>query len=291
MKRIRLLQVTVLISLCACGRHQPATSDTTAAPYGKPVPVILGIHSDLSQKDSIQVDLINTADTVAFHHQGPVPGWGMQETGKKVPTGEYTLLVHWKDSTTRREVKRKLLIKPATAYFSLNIELHPDGSGIYLDQYTDSLPGVTFKRMWDPAHQFGERSIISPDYTVINNNDSTIYGAYQRWSSMLSINWVQRHYIAFMQFEAKTDSGWQSMGCETPRIQMDLKKGAKGETLRDMILGCPVNNFKPGHTYRVRIDYMINDARFEKTEAQGDQLRTVFMEQTIHMFRDEFVRK
>lgn len=291
MKRIRLLQVTVLISLCACGRHQPATSDTIAAPYGKPVPVILGIHSDLLQKDSIQVDLINMADTVAFHHQGPVPGWGMQETGKKVPTGEYTLLVHWKDSTTRREVKRKLLIKPATAYFSLNIELHPDGSGIYLDQYTDSLPGVTFKRMWDPAHQFGERSIISPDYTVINTNDSTIYGAYQRWSSMLSINWVQMHYIAFMQFEEKTDSGWQSMGCEAPRIQMDLKKGAKGETLRDMILGCPVGHFKPGQRYRVRIDYMINDARFEKTEAQGDQLRTVFQGQTIHMFFDEFERR
>ncbi|AEV98181.1 hypothetical protein A4D02_33865 [Niastella koreensis] len=76
-------------------------------------------------------------------------------------------------------------------------------NAIYLDQYTNSMKTVEFRRKWDPVKQFNKDSLLLPEYNMTNINDSTLYGAYLRWSSILSINRVQPHNIAFMSFEQK----------------------------------------------------------------------------------------
>lgn len=219
----------------------------------------------------------------------------MRSTGKKIRTGKYKLILSWYEDKKPRKTQREIVIKPETVMFSMNIELAnaPEQgrkfNAIYLDQYTTNRKSVEFKRLWDPQEQFKKNSTLLPDYEVTNRNDSTIYGAYLRFSSMLSINWVQSHYIAFMGFQQKSDSGWLSLSCNAPRIEMDVKKGATGKTLKDMVLGCEVSNFKRGETYRVRIDYMINNRVFEKNSPKNEYEGNVYVEQTIYTYTDEFV--
>lgn len=276
---------------------QSTSSNSSAkkiAPYGKFVPIILGIHNEHKEKDSLKIEMINDSGSVAFKHQGGLDGWGMRMTEKKIQTGKYKLILSWRKDGKAVKTQKEIVIKPETAFFSLNIELANDPqrrrtfNAIYIDQYSNGLSSVAFKRTWDPQLQFKKGALLIPDYEVTNNNDSTIYGAYLRFSSQLSINWVQPHNIAFMRFEQKTDSGWLSMGCNAPRIEMELKKGATGKTLKDMELGCPVQDFKPGKKYRVRIDYMLNNAIFEKNPAKGEFEDNGYVEQSIFMFLDEF---
>jgi hypothetical protein len=283
----------VLLSVCSC--NSQVSKDNTA--YGKLVPIILGIHNEHTNPDSLKIEMRNSADSVAFFHQGGLEGWGMRPIGKKIKTGKYNLIISWYKNNKPVKTQKEIFIKPETELFSLNVELANDPAGgrthnaIYLDQYTNSLNSVEFKRMWNPEEQFKKDSVLLPDYEVTNKNDSTLYGAYLRFSSMLSINWVQPHDIAFMRFEQKTDSGWINMSCNAPRIEMDLKKGATGKTLKDMVLGCPVKYFKHGETYRVRIDYMINNVVYERNPSKDGFEDNVYVEQTIYMYTDEFKLK
>ncbi len=241
--------------------------------------------------------MINSFDSVAFIHQGSLEGWGMRQIGKKVRTGKYTLILSWYKDNKTVKTKKEIVIKPETELFSLNIELANEPqrgrvhNAIYLDQYSNSLQSIEFKRLWNPQEQFKKDTILLPNYEVTNKNDSTLYGAYLRFSSMLSINWVQPHYIAFMRLEKKSDSNWIPLSCNAPRIEMDLKKGATGKTLTDMILGCPVSNFKIGETYRVRIDYMFNNRVYEKNPPKNNLEENVYVEQTIYSYSDEFKLK
>jgi len=269
-------------------------SDRESAVYGKFVSIILGIHNEHRLKDSLKIEIVNSFDSVAFFHEGPLAGWGMQDIGKKIRTGKYNLILSWYEDNKWHKTMREILISPETDFFSLNIELANDPqsgrvyNAIYLDQYKNSLNSIVFKRIWNPHEQFKKDTFLLPNYDVMNKNDSTLYGAYLRFSSMLSINWVQPHYIAFMMLEQKSDSNWIALSCNAPRIEMNLKKGATGKTLMDMVLGCPVSNFKLGETYRVRIDYMFNNRIYEKNSPKGNFEDNVYVEQTIYMYTDEF---
>ena len=280
--------ISILFAISACSQRK--TNQTTK--YGKFVPILLGIHNEHTNKDSLKIELVNDLDSIILLHQGKLEGWGMRTIDKKIQTGKYNLILSWYENGKPQKTKREILIKPETEYFSLNIELANKGervfNAMYLDQYTNSMKTVEFKRKWDPLKQFNKDSILLPEYDVTNKNDSTLYGAYLRFSSMLSINWVQPHNIAFMQFEQKKDTGWITLGCNAPRIEMDLKKGATGKTYKDMVLGCPVDTFKPGNTYRVRIDYMLNNAIYEKNPKKGEYEANGYVEQTIYMYTDEF---
>ena len=292
MKTYHLL-IGFLLVFNAC-KSQGNGSNRPMPAYGKFVPIILGIHNEHKEKASLKIEMINDSGSVAFKQQGGLDGWGMRMIEKRIQTGKYTLILSWNKDGKAVKTQREVVIKPETVFFSLNIELANDPqhgrthNAIYLDQYSNGLSSVVFKRTWDPQQQFKKGALLIPDYEVTNNNDSSIYGAYLRFSSMLSINWVQPHYIAFMRFEQKTDSGWVAMGGNAPRIEMDLKKGATGKTLKDMELGCPVQNFKPGKKYRVRIDYMLNNNIFEKNPAKGAFEENGYVEQSIYMFLDEF---
>ncbi len=258
------------------------------------IPFLLGIHNEHLNKDSLKIEFIDNSNTPILIHQGDLKGWGMRWADNKIKTGEYVLRLTWVEESGLKKTERKILIKPETKYFSLNIELandtlwERDHNAIYLDQYTKSLEDVEFVRNWNPSEQFKSDTLLIPDYEVINNNDSTLYGAYTRYSSSLSINWVQPHSIAFMDFEVKTDSGWVNMSCNGPRIEMDLKSGEKGQTLKDMILGCAKEAFELGRTYRITINYMLNDQIFEQNKEKEGIEENVYVEQTIYSYEDEF---
>lgn len=260
----------------------------------KSVPIILGIHNEHENPDSLKIEMINSADSVAFLHQGSLQGWGMRQTGKHIMTGKYKLILYWYKNNKPVKTQKEIVIKPEIDFFSLNIELanKPEGgrvhNAIYLDQYTNSLNSVEFRRIWDPQEQFKKDSVLMPDYEVTNKNDSTLYGAYFRFSSRLSINWIQPHSIAFMRFEQKTDSGWVRMSCNAPRIEMNIKKGYTGKTLKDMVLGCPSALFKLGQTYSVRINYMLNNRVYQNNPPKDAFEDNVYVEQTIYMYTDEF---
>jgi hypothetical protein len=283
----------ILLSVSSC--NSQVLKDKTA--YGKFVPIILGIHTEHTNPDSVKIEMINSADSVAFFHQGTLKGWGMRMIEEEIRTGKYNLIVSWYKNNKPVKTQQQIVIKPETELFSLNIELANEPlrgrthNAIYLDQYTNSLKSVEFKRIWNPQEQFKKDTILLPDYEVTNKNDSTLYGAYLRFSSMLSINWVQPHYIAFMGFQQKTDSGWINLSCNAPRIEMNIKKGATGKTLKDMVLGCPVNLFKLGETYRVRIDYMFNDRIYQKNPSKDNFDENIYVEQTIYMYTDVFKLK
>ncbi len=293
-----LLLFLLLSNVCntqITGTDKQKKTETIA--YGRFVPIMLGIHNEHSNQDSLKIEMINSSDSVAFLHQGPLEGWGMRMIGKQIRTGKYNLFLSWYEDNKRQKTSREIIINPETEFFSLNIELANEPlrgrthNAIYLDQYTGNLNSVEFKRIWNPNEQFKTDTILLPDYEVINKNDSALYGAYLRFSSKLSINWVQPHDIAFMRFEQKTNSGWVGLNCNAPRIKMNLKKGAKGNTLKDMVLGCAVSSFQAGQTYRVRIDYMINNRIYEKNPSKGDYKDNVYVEQTIYMYTDEFKLK
>jgi hypothetical protein len=282
--------ILVLLSVNSCNSQIFKDKVT----YGKFVPIILGIHNEHANPDSLKIKIINSSDSVAFLQQGPLEGWGMRLTGKQIRTGKYNLLISWYKNNRPVKTQKEIVIKPETELFSLNIELanEPERgrvhNGIYLDQYTNSLNSVEFKRIWNPQEQFKKDTVLLPDYEVTNKNDSTLYGAYLRFSSMLSINWVQPHYIAFMRFEQKTDSGWFDLSCDAPRMEMNIKKGSTGKTLKDMILGCPVHFFKLDKTYRIRTDYMLNNSIKQKNSFKDNFEDNVYVEQTIYMYKDEF---
>ncbi|MFK7969226.1 MAG: hypothetical protein AB8F95_02615 [Bacteroidia bacterium] len=262
--------------------------------YGEAIPFMLGVHNEHQDKESFKIEFLDNSEKTILIHEGPFEGWGMRWMDTKIRTGEYLLRLSWKEEDGPKLTQRKIFINPDTKSFSLNTELanepqmEREHNAIYLDQYTSSLSKVDFVRNWDPAQQFAEDTLLLPDYNVTNNNDSTIYGAYLRFSSMLSINWVQPHSIAFMRFEHKTDSGWVSISCNAPRIKMDLESGQQGETFKDMILGCAVKNFETGGLYRVRIDYMINDRVFEKNLEEKGIEDNIYVEQKIYSYTDEF---
>lgn len=280
----------VLLSVNSCNSQVLKAKSA----YGKFVPIILGIHNEHTNPDSLKIEIKNSSDSIVFFHQGSLEGWGMRLIGKKIRTGKYNLILSWYKNNKPVKTQKEILITPETELFSLNIELANEPqrgrthNAIYLDQYTNNLTSVEFKRIWNPQQQFNKDTLLMPEYEVTNKNDSTIYGAYLRFSSMLSINWVQPHYIGFMRFEQKTDSGWAGLNCNVPRIEMDLKKGSTGKTLKDMVLGCPVSFFKLGQTYRVRIDYMLNNRIYQKTTPKDNFEDNVYVEQTIYMYTDEF---
>lgn len=292
MRNIPIL-LLILLSVNSCSSQ--VLKDKTA--YGKFIPVILGIHNEHTNPDSLKIEMLDSADSIAFSHRGPLNGWGMRQIGKKIRTGKYKLMLSWYKNNKPVKTLKEIVINPETEFFSLNIELANDPkrgrthNAVYLDQYTNGLNSVEFKRNWNPKEQFKKDSVLLPNYEVTNKNDSTIYGAYFRFSSQLSINWVQPHHIAFMRFEQKTDSGWISLRCNAPRIEMDLKKRSTGKTLQDMVLGCSVNFFKLSQTYRVRIDYMFNNSIYQKNPSRDNFEEHVYVEQTIYMYTDEFKLK
>jgi hypothetical protein len=289
MKKFSILLLNLLsVNCCDSQVLQHKTA------YGKFVPILLGIHNEHTNPDSLKIVMLNSSESVAFFHQGTLDGWGMRLIEKKIRTGRYNLMLSWYKNNKPVKIQKEIVINPDTEIFSLNIELANEPqrgrthNAIYLDQYTNSLRSVEFKKNWNSQEQFKKDTILLPDYEVTNKNDSTLYGAYLRFSSMLSINWVEPHYIAFMRFEQKTDSGWISLNCNAPRIEMNVKKGAIGKTLKDTVLGCPVNYFKSDQTYRVRIDYMLNNRIYQKNPSKDNFTDNVYVEQQIYMYTDEF---
>lgn len=272
------------------------TREKTVVEYGEPIRFMIAIHNEHPNPDSLRLEFIDNNDQAILIHQGIYDDWGMRWADQKVRTGEYLLRLEWFEEDGMKVTERKIFIKYETNFFSLNIELanEPEWrvhNGIYLDQYTNSLDDVLFTRKWDPKDQFLNDSLLLPDYDVENKNDSTLYGSYMRMSSMLSINWVQPHSIAFMHFEVFNDSIWSHLRCSAPRIKMNLKSGEKGETLKDMVLGCSPDKFDTNKTYRIVIDYLINDKVFEENPKQGNIEDNVYVEQTIHSYTDEFTVK
>lgn len=257
------------------------------------IPVILGVHIEHKDRDSLNVKLIAEDGTVHFEHQGTL-GWGMALTNQKIIAGKYKVLVSWLEDGVSKKTQKEVLIKAETEEISINIELanepeyEREHNAIFLDQYTKPLASVNFKRKWNPQKQFNKDSMMVPNYVVTNNHDSMIYGAYLRFSSQLTINWVQAHSIAFMNFEVKYEGRWVQLNCSAPRIRMKLPKGKTGKTLTDMVLGGPVSYFEKGKEYRVRIDYMIDDRVFEENSAKGKFEDNLYIEQTIYKFTDEF---
>lgn len=273
----------------------PCYAQTTspASSYGDSVEYFLGIHNEHADKDSITIEFITQHNTVILIHKGPWSHWGMQWQAQRIQTGPYVLRLTWKETDGIKRVERPILLRANIQYFTLNIELANDPrqdrlfNAIYLDQYEPHLESVVFERKWDPQKQFKKKRRLLPDYTVTNQNDSTLYGAYTRFSSALNINWVQPHDIAFMRFERKEQRSWFPI-INGPRIQMELKKEEVGNTLTDMDLGCRKKEFKKGNTYRISIEYMFYDLFAEDVEATGPFEDYTIIEQTIYTYFDEF---
>lgn len=78
MKAFSIL-VLILISINAC--NQPVVKDDklaiaskNATNYGDFVPIVLGIHNEYPERDSFKIEMINSFDSVAFFHKGPMAG-------------------------------------------------------------------------------------------------------------------------------------------------------------------------------------------------------------------------
>lgn len=265
--------------------------------FGQNAAIILGIHSEYPNAEDFKVEFINAQGAVAFVHTGANYGWGMSATGKSIPTGAYQLVVTWKNEAQQvKKTQQAITIQPNTKAFSLNIELANEPgrtfNGLYLDQYTyANLPGVEFKQNWNPQQQWKKDSLLLPDYTVINHQDSTLYGAYGRASSRLTINWTHPHYIAFARFEQKEGDQWKGLFCNAPRIRMKIPRGAQGTTLKDMVLGCPVQELGAGIEYRVRINYMLDNRLLVENPATTQWEANTYIEQTIYSHIHEFQLK
>ncbi len=294
--KVKLVALIICLTTLSCsaqdnGENQAIQGNMV---YGLPIPYMLGIHTEHKDRNALKIVFIDNLNNEHLIHEGALDGWGMRWTDKKIPTGAYLLVLSWKEDSVLKSTQRNIVLKPETRFFSLNIELANEPfrgreqNAIYLDQYTESLPEVNFKRNWNPAEQFKKDSILLPDYDVVNQHDSTIYGAYLRFSSALSINWVQSHYIAFMRFEKLDEGDWVGMRCNAPRMEMEIQSGDTGKTLDDMVLGCATDQFLTAEWYRIRIDYMLNDRIFERNEKIGNIEDNVYVEQTIYSFTDEF---
>lgn len=293
MKYLVLILISLFILSCNSQTNLKVLENLNSK-YGKSIPFMLGLHNEHKNQDSLKIEFIDNSNDSKMIHKGSFSGWGTRWTDKKIRTGEYKLRITWVEGNEIKQTQKKILIKPETDYFSLNIELANDTlwnrthNAIYLDQYSKSIDSVKFTRLWNPKEQYGQDSMLVPDYEVLNNHDSIIYGAHKRFSLSLSINWIQPHYIAFMNFEVQTDSGWRQMPCSGPRIEMDLNSGEKGKTLKDLTLGCPSNNFEKNKNYRVIICYMFNEIFFEENIAKNNIEDNKYIEQTIYYYSDYF---
>lgn len=258
------------------------------------IPIYLGIHNDYPQKDSFHIELIDNWQTVAFEHKGPTGWWAMINTNKKIKSGEYLLRISWLEDLSWKQINKKVFLESDVRLITLNIELSNTfnhHNGVYLDKYYDNKKNLELIREWDPQVQFEGDTSLLPSYRIMNQSNDTIYGKYLRFSSSLSINWVQPHNIAFLSLEKFNNNEWQRKGCNAPRIEMNLKPGEQGKTLEDMRLDCPVDSFEIGKKYRIGIDYMVNDITREEIEKNDNTEDYIFVGQKIYTIWDEFILK
>lgn len=286
---MRILPVCLLILMVySCKPTQAELQNPI--PRNNKISVWIGIHNDHLNEDSVRVSLIDSWGNHQFEFRGKPKGWGMVDPKQEITLGDFTLEIEWLEDLHKKVIRKKIHLVDEIRLVTINIELSNRGfNGIYLDKYFDNIYEAKLIRSWDPQKQFENDSSLLPSYQIINQSDSILYGKYLRFSSALSINWIQKHSIAFLNYQELIDGEWVYKSCPAPRIGMNLEKDQTGSTFEGMGLECNVDSFQVGRNYRIRIDYMVNDLireEAEKTEFSEDY---IYVEQHVFTVNDEFI--
>jgi hypothetical protein len=289
--------IAFLITLTSCQSQTidpPKTKTSTVEVIEKTIPFSFGLHNDYD--DKAHFTITNAAGQICFSHTGQWKHWGSVPQKPFQKTGTYTLTIKFPEDTVKRDDIEQLIVldneleKIDISVASVN-GFGGSYNGITVNKYYGNKLNLKLSSNWNPQHQFETDSLLIPDLIVTNTNDSTVFGIHHRFSSSMSVSWVQKHYITFLRFEHLVGSKWTPIKCNAPRVQMDLKKGEQGETLKDMVLGCVKKNFKRGEKYRVVLEYGINDGTTKRVEATATSAQYIYLENYIYQIMNEFELK
>jgi hypothetical protein len=288
---LTIIIACIYISCIQAQNNKTLISEQRAATLVN-IPFYFGL-SDYKFKNNGPTRVVVTnekADTV-FIHEGKWDHWGAS-TRKAVlkTTGIYFISVEFfADSADKKQLNEQFTIEGKEEKIDLTVSLE-----VYLqitvNKYYGNVLGLELKRAWYPQKQFtGADTTFLPEYDIVNTSDSTIYGIYHRFSSSNAISWVQLHDIAFLGYQQWKNGEWgYYIPCNAPRIQMNLKPGQTGNTLKDMKNDCGRSNFREGEKYRVVFEYGINNTIVREKELREDFLRYYYEEPHIYCIYDEF---
>jgi len=250
-------------------------------------------HEMLGLKQAL-VEIITAKDTLLYSSKKYKPLRRQTNPVIKITSpGTYKVRVsYYADSTlTPSTFLDSFKIAGDEIKIELNINIQWfDGNedGLYVNKYYGNKLNVVLKRLWNPQQQFDVKRKLLPEYEWTNTYDSVIYGVHYLSSSHSMISWVSNWKIAFMEFEIFKGDNWLSANCNAPRLDAILNKGETGKTLKDMVLDCDKENYKPGDSCRILIKYGINDAIFRTTNATAMYTAHNYSEHHIYQVADEF---
>lgn len=288
---IRLSTTLIIISLFAnltfskhVLEHKTSDSDSIIIPFY----FALNAHSPTS------IHIKNNIDSVVFNHNGIWKKWGSEYQNLLTRKGLYKIFIKViQDSLNYKLIEQNFEIIGNETMVDISIVLDkgrtPSNELIVTKYYNNDL-NIKLKRIWNPQNQFEKDTSFLPDYEILNTSDSILYGIYHRRSSSMLVGWVQLHYITFLRYQKLENGNWQTISCNAPRIQMELKPGETGLTLKDMILDCKITNFQKKGKYRIVLEYGINNTVVRIPEIDDNKSFT-YIEPHIYRIYDEFTIK
>jgi hypothetical protein len=258
------------------------------------IPLYFGLHDDYASNGITSVQIMNDKDSIILNHTGKWKNWGSTYQTTLIKKGKYKILVNFfQDSLSIKHLEESFELQGTELMIDVTIGLmnrRESYNDITVNKYYGNQLNIELKRIWNPQKQFESKKSLLPDYEIVNNSDSTLYGIYHRRSSSMSIGWHQLHDISFFAIQKFENNYWQSVVCNAPRIQMSLKPKEIGTTLKDMVNDCPKKNFKRKGKYRIAVEYGINNAVVRKTEKLGEKT-CIYAETYVYRIYDEFVIK
>lgn len=294
-----------MILLTACSQ-QEKSNKSTYTPLENPVagkiissakgpvavPLDFGLNDDYSKYGATRIIIKDPEGNTVFTHSGEWKNWGSESTGiilKKI--GAYEVIANFitDSNSIAKELHEHFEVSGSESRIDLTVALVNDrGDGYNMltaNKYYGNELGIKLKRVWNPQAQFKRDTTLLPEYEVLNTSDSILYGIYHRFSTSLLISWVQLHDLGYLYFQKMGKNGWEYMSCNVPRVNMDLKPGDKGSTLKDMVLDCSCRNFSKGGKYRILFEYGINNTTVRRPLINNSW---TYVEPHIYQIFDEF---
>jgi hypothetical protein len=235
------------------------------------------------------IQIKNSMDSIVFNHEGDWKDWGSQYQ-KTLLKGKYRIFIKVDQNSLNTLIAEEHFeIIGNETLIDVSVVLirgRTPCKELIVTKYYGNEFDIKLKRIWNPQSQFEMDSSFLPDYEVLNSSDSLLYGIYHRFSSSMSISWVQLHYITFLRYQKFENGNWLTISCNAPRIQMGLKPNEKGCTLKDMRLDCNTNNFQKKIRYRVIFQYGINNTIVRIPEKRDESF--TYIEPHVYQIYDEF---
>jgi len=279
----------ILFYVCCDAGSRAGTAKISSAA----IPFSWGFNDDYFPSPSTTIEITNQNDSTIFLQKGYNPFWGVRAGGLLNYTGHYTASVtFYQDSVSAKKFVEHFDITGEETAIDIVVNLinmrGVQSNELHVTKYFTNKYNVQLERKWNPQNQFDSAKQMLPEYNWTNTFDSTLFGIYRSFSSSSTISWVRNWNIGYMQFQKKDSSGWTNMDCNAPRLNAELKKDQTGTTLKDMALACEHKKFRHGETYRILIQYGINDAVRRLTKATAALEQSFYYEPHVYQVADEF---